>query len=411
MNRTSIQGGMTPAEYYSAMNTNYQKSYLGGNWFNVEEYGTLHDDLTDDTVAIQDTINACFIAGGGTVFFPKGVYKIAGELQTNVGGINYNSQLYIPFNASTDRGKAIRFLGEVPNPYSTRRDDDAQTFGVVLHSTITGTGVRPSVIGASEDTLINYTAVEIENITITVDPFKDSNGPSMSGINFRLLSHSKIKNLICKVEYGTDETTLVQPENHVFGLLIGAKNGDFPIINFYKAVGFYYGIIIGEGVHAKDIFCCFNYIGLMSMIPNYGSVVEYATLHWNTYDIASLQETIGVLTAGITNLNINHLSSEDNDNRGPVWTHHVDEILDEDNLLQGKMEYYIAGSGGVGAGNNIVKSHGGNNFLIRNHNDINSSFHWSTTERPTNPGHGCTGYNTTTDKLECWDGATWNDLF
>jgi hypothetical protein len=44
--------------------------------YNVKDYGAKGDNTTNDTAAIQATINACSAAGGGTVFFPIGTYAI-----------------------------------------------------------------------------------------------------------------------------------------------------------------------------------------------------------------------------------------------------------------------------------------------------------------------------------------------
>lgn len=49
------------------------KSNLG---FNVRDYGAKGDGTTDDTTAVQNAINACSAAGGGTVAFPTGTYAI-----------------------------------------------------------------------------------------------------------------------------------------------------------------------------------------------------------------------------------------------------------------------------------------------------------------------------------------------
>lgn len=46
---------------------------------NVKDFGAIGDGITDDTAAIQNAINIVNINGGGTVFFPPGVYGINGE--------------------------------------------------------------------------------------------------------------------------------------------------------------------------------------------------------------------------------------------------------------------------------------------------------------------------------------------
>ena len=45
-------------------------------WVTPQDYGAVGDGVTDDTTAIRSAFNAVNTAGGGTVFFPKGVYVI-----------------------------------------------------------------------------------------------------------------------------------------------------------------------------------------------------------------------------------------------------------------------------------------------------------------------------------------------
>lgn len=44
--------------------------------FDVKAYGAIGNGSTDDTTAVQSAINACYAAGGGTVFFPTGSYVL-----------------------------------------------------------------------------------------------------------------------------------------------------------------------------------------------------------------------------------------------------------------------------------------------------------------------------------------------
>jgi Pectate lyase superfamily protein len=48
---------------------------------NVKTFGAKGDGITDDTAAIQSTIDAAILAGGGVVLFPLGTYKTTGALQ------------------------------------------------------------------------------------------------------------------------------------------------------------------------------------------------------------------------------------------------------------------------------------------------------------------------------------------
>lgn len=56
-------------------------------YFNVMDstYGATGDGATDDTSAIQACIDACEAAGGGTVYFPPGSYKVTAALTVTEG--------------------------------------------------------------------------------------------------------------------------------------------------------------------------------------------------------------------------------------------------------------------------------------------------------------------------------------
>lgn len=43
-------------------------------FFNIKDFGAVGDGVSKDTEAIQSTINAAFQSGGGTVYFPAGIY-------------------------------------------------------------------------------------------------------------------------------------------------------------------------------------------------------------------------------------------------------------------------------------------------------------------------------------------------
>lgn len=68
---TQSTGGSTKkASLASIFNLNYS----------VTDYGAVGDGSTDDTTAIQAAITAVNAAGGGTVYFPKGVYKVSSSI-------------------------------------------------------------------------------------------------------------------------------------------------------------------------------------------------------------------------------------------------------------------------------------------------------------------------------------------
>jgi hypothetical protein len=410
---TQLITGMTGAQFRTAFNNNFA---IPSKVYNVKDYGALGDAVQDDTTYIQAAINACFTAGGGTVYFPNGVYLISGALQNDVGddAIDYNSQLYIPYSELPNNSKMIniRLEGESFAPWGDSRESGA---GVVLKSTIAGSGTCPSVIGGRGVTdsygPLNYTYVEVEKIRVIVDAFEGTTGPSMCGINFLYVSKSYLNDVCAGIDCSTINTII--PENHVFGIGLGCPQNDFPKIGKIYSVGYYYGVIISEGVYADFIGLSTCYIGLMIIKNNVPSHINNLVAGACAYSIASQQETIDGITAGAAKVTIDNAYIEkgyEGDGRTPAWCYDTDTILDVSGYLTGLLNYHMNNE--TGAGEYITKANGGLNLLVRNIFK-NSDYHWTTATRPTLSAttYGTTGYNTTTGKLETFDGSNWHDLY
>jgi hypothetical protein len=71
-----------------------------GAFVNVTDYGAVGNGVTDDTIAIQNAINA--INNGGIVFFPKGTYLVTASIY-----FYSNNTLWFESGASLLQGAAI----------------------------------------------------------------------------------------------------------------------------------------------------------------------------------------------------------------------------------------------------------------------------------------------------------------
>jgi len=71
-------------------------SMIKGAYFNVLDYGATGNGSTDDRTAINLAFTACFAAGGGTVFFPKGTYFVSDFIgNTDYAGITQEINLAV----------------------------------------------------------------------------------------------------------------------------------------------------------------------------------------------------------------------------------------------------------------------------------------------------------------------------
>lgn len=119
--------------------------------YNVKAYLAVGDGSTDDTTAIQQAIDAAHAAGGGTVSFPAGTYKITAELtlysDVTLQGVSMESSIIkqVTLDADGIRGDAlsslcIRDLAIVGNGSGSTAGTGT---GIGIHLTYGGAGNNP----------------------------------------------------------------------------------------------------------------------------------------------------------------------------------------------------------------------------------------------------------------------------
>ena len=126
-------------------------------YFNVKNFGAVGNGTTDDAEAIQSAFDACNTAGGGTVYFPAGTYRVNTQI------IFYsNTKINMSEGATILRGAEINGIF-----YSHCTDNTLAYNGV--HDVIfeggtidLGTGIEQGGLGIG---LIHANDVTIRNVT------------------------------------------------------------------------------------------------------------------------------------------------------------------------------------------------------------------------------------------------------
>ena len=108
--------------------TKVSYAMINGAPLNVLDYGATGDGSTDDTSAIQTALTACDAAGGGTVYFPTGNYKITSTIDltgfenVTLQGENKNASKFSPtvtndnyFTFTNAKQCNFRDLGIIPS--------------------------------------------------------------------------------------------------------------------------------------------------------------------------------------------------------------------------------------------------------------------------------------------------------
>ncbi len=84
-------------------------------YYNVLDYGADKTGAADSATSIQNAINACQNAGGGTVFFPKGTYTVLSGVASNNPNVRFQGEEGMLLLANATMDSVITIYGEAMN--------------------------------------------------------------------------------------------------------------------------------------------------------------------------------------------------------------------------------------------------------------------------------------------------------
>jgi hypothetical protein len=317
----------------------------------------------DSTASIQSTINTCEANLGGTVWFPNGIYLIAGALVTSDNnGNNPNSQLYIPArdgiltaldNSITLQGESAIF--NFGGGYGTTSAPLTNT-GVILKSIISGSGTNPSVIGTvgvGTFAPFMYTNVFINDICVEVYSNSGTAAPTMSGINMQNASRICMRNTSAILDI-INQSSVTPASNEVAGMLISnISNGGPNYIDNCAVSGFKYGYFGSE--HSEFQNCYASACVYPLVCPNTNYLIKGRFSFQGTINAIYFptSTTMGYLCG--TGSFVDILMEYENDNGGFWYDASGIHITDSGNNGHGTIRARIGSSGtfGITGGTNL----------------------------------------------------------
>jgi len=304
--------------------------------FNVRSYGATGDGTTDDTTAVQVAIDAAIAAGGGIVYFPRGVYKIGGALQDTSRS---NAQLLLPRINLTAEQISVELRGEFAPPA------DISVVGAMTlpdnHSIIkgtlnTGSGTAPCLLGSwgpsgSSGNFSNAHVV-LRNLT-----FRMPSDPVLSAVDLEHIVCAEINNVI--IDTGSyDIAGLAQMTTATsYGLKLPAiNNGALTMLGVVNVLGFYKGIKVGEHTNGANVSVWGCRQALEFVAAYHPSIFELLGIY---HCQRGLVGTGGAHYVEVAQLNIEHAASG-------TWVT-VYDIDDASNYLNGWCKWHVvlAGTG------------------------------------------------------------------
>lgn len=294
-------------------------------YFDVKKFGAKGDQNSDDTGAIQCAINAAVSHGGGIVYFPAGVYKIAGPIIDSVGHQGCFSQLYIPYT-DLKHPVTVTFKGESAPEFELQGliKTTPSMNGTILLSTLITNDSTHFVIGMVKGpgkgwAQWNYSTPYFYNLGIRTSTTKDQDtvqiANAIGGINLKYASKCYLDNILITTQSplavipdpsGTGSVALVTPkvDNHA--------QIDLGLI---RIGGYDYGIKFSEHFVAQDvqIVCC--NIGVLAEFSHHSSSIQTLEIECCRYPV--------VFNPGhnlfVANYNTEHLMDK-------VWYRFVQDI-------------------------------------------------------------------------------------
>lgn len=97
-------------------------SGVAGDFLNVRDFGAKGDGVTIDSPAIDEAIKAAFSAGGGTIYFPAGIYNcFTIHLQSNIT-LHVDNGATIQAAIPPPKGQPGGYDAPEPNPFDRYQD-------------------------------------------------------------------------------------------------------------------------------------------------------------------------------------------------------------------------------------------------------------------------------------------------
>jgi Pectate lyase superfamily protein len=325
--------------------------------FYPEDYGAVGDGSTNDTAAIQDTIDAA--AGGGTVQFGPKTYLVNGTPRTDRRG---NAILALPINPSG---------GTLENTYIVLQG--AGSGNTMIKTTVSGqsysaTNGPPSILGSPtrEVTGAGGPTVSLGVILRGID-FQvktDASGPVIASVDFGGLSHATVEDC----EIWSDNRSVQPLRAHTFGLRMPRDLNSGRIrITDAKVFGFYANIVHGTAHLVLDQVTGASGIINFAMDNDdtnndpHGIVGKYVSSADAQHHIAPWTASGGVLTGLTDDANHAHYwfcSDCDIEDAVSGWKATVDHLADATNQVKGVI-FYQRVTSGVGINTDELTLNGG----------------------------------------------------
>ena len=346
----------------------------GGLVYDVKNFGAVGDGVTDDTRAIQAALDYAVDHGGGTVYFPNGLYRLATLQDT----CKVRAHLIVKPRQSPGRRDyvMIRLQGEssvvTPCSYASHTaEDKAEVWrnGTVLVSDAAGelqtdpaqAPVSVLAAGAGDNLyLLNQAVVRLQDLAFQVKA-EAGQYPYLSGVNMAYAATVYTDNILINSSIRNMVLTSPTRDGHYSAGFIAPRtwcNPEQDFRNICVKSAFRFGFVFSEHANGNNLSAwnCDNAFVFSRMDHS----AWFGRIH--AQNCANIVSSLNVEFAGHgvgdAFLKIEQVGIEVNSGQKPVDFNYRCFVDDPENHLYGTLHYHIVKSN-VGADNSYFKADGG----------------------------------------------------
>ncbi len=220
--------------------------------FNVQNYGAVGDDKTDNTAAFSACLKAVIEAGGGRIYVPAGVYL---------------GRFIIPAIPKPN-WIALEIVGESQptTVFGTIGSTELPSHNSIVKCLSTS---GPAVISAEPPSLGPGHFSRVHVVLKDLD-VRTSDDPVIGGIDLEWASQCRIENVF--VNTGVYNVQASRPTHGTRGLITPAcNNAALTVLRNVIVTGFHTGILVNEHTDADNIVVASNINGLEFVFAHHAS--------------------------------------------------------------------------------------------------------------------------------------------
>lgn|GEM_PF-5742272 len=295
-----------------------------------------------ETAAVQNSLDACYTAGGCDVYWPRGTYNVEGPLRPET-----NSILRFPDNPHPQATYSVRWRGEtVPRLQDHEAISPAWT--MIVSRRRRGAGAFPALIAArsyrnTAASLYEFNFVNpvMENLYVRTAP-----NPTLTMFQFHEAANATLRNVMLDTGSAATFGRVAEPTHSQAAAVVlpGQNNRSRIRVEDTSVSGFYEGIRFSELAHfGGQVFVAYArdaYVRENAFHPSYGHVF-------------AAEARRGLVVLGSAVFGDMTIDSEVYNPGGPEWfaASKTDYFSDPGSAATGRIKYtyVIAGPGVYGA--------------------------------------------------------------